>query len=59
MLGPLLNLIFLGCFWLAGSLALQLVREHRGEMLLALFGRGGAKRGPLPVDVSLAHSSRC
>ena len=46
MLGPLLNLIFLACFWAAGSLALQLLRENRGEIITALSGRGGRKRVP-------------
>ncbi len=46
MLGPLLNLLFLACFWIAGSLALQLVRDRRREILAALSGRGGAKRLP-------------
>ena len=46
MLGPLLNLLFLACFWVAGSLALQLLRDHRGEIIAALGGRGGLKRLP-------------
>ena len=46
MLGPLFNLLFLGCFWIVGSLALQLLRENRAEIIAALFGRGGAKRPP-------------
>ena len=46
MLGPLLNLIFLGCFWLAGSLVLQLLRDRRREINAALCGRGGLK--PIP-----------
>ena len=46
MLAPLLNLLFLCCFWVAGSLALQLVRENRGAIIEALFGRGGQKRLP-------------
>ena len=44
MLGPVLNLLFLGCFWLAGSLACQLFRDSYGEILAALIGRGGFKR---------------
>ena len=46
MLGPLLNLAFLACFWIAGSLALQLLRENRADILAALFGRGGLKKLP-------------
>ena len=46
MLGPLLNLLFLACFWIAGSLALQLLRDKRGDIIEALFGRGGLKRLP-------------
>jgi hypothetical protein len=46
MLGPLLNLIFLACFWVAGSLVLQLLRDSRGDIIAALFGRGGLKRLP-------------
>lgn len=46
MLGPLLNLLFLGCFWLAGSLALQLLHDSRGDIIAALFGRGGLKKRP-------------
>jgi hypothetical protein len=46
MLGPLFSLFFLGCFWIAGSLALQQLNESRGEILAALSGRGGKKRIP-------------
>ena len=46
MLGPLLNLLFLACFWIAGSLALQLLRDNRGDIIAALVGRGGLKRLP-------------
>ena len=46
MLGPLLNLLFLACFWIAGSLALQQLRDSRGAILEALSGRGGFKRLP-------------
>lgn len=48
MVGPLTNLIFLGCFWLAGSLALQLLRDSRGDIIAALSGRGGLKKRPRP-----------
>lgn len=44
MLGPLLNLLFLGCFWLVGSLACQLLRDKYGDILTALVGRGGLRR---------------
>lgn len=46
MAQPLYNLLFLGCFWLAGSLVLQLVRDSYGDILTALLGRGGFKRLP-------------
>jgi len=46
MLGPLLSLFFLGCFWIAGSLALQQLYESRSDILTALLGRGGFKRLP-------------
>ena len=46
MAQPLFNLLFLGCFWLAGSLVLQLVRDRYGDILEALVGRGGLKRFP-------------
>jgi hypothetical protein len=46
MLGPMLSLFFLGCFWIAGSLALQQLYDSRGEIMEALSGRGGAKRTP-------------
>lgn len=46
MLGPLYSLVFLGCFWIAGSLALQHIYDSRGDILAALFGRGGIKRVP-------------
>jgi len=46
MLQPLFSLLFLGCFWIAGSLALQLLRDSRREILAALSGRGGVKRLP-------------
>ena len=51
MLGPLLNLLFLACFWIAGSLALQQLRDSRGAIIAALFGRGGLKRLPRPSGV--------
>lgn len=44
MLGPFLNLLFLGCLWLAGSLACQLLRDNYGDIFTALVGRGGLKR---------------
>ena len=46
MLGTLANLLFLACFWVALSLALQQLRDSRGEIMAALFGRGGLKRLP-------------
>lgn len=46
MLGPLFSLFFLGCFWIAGSLALQQLYDSRGAILAALGGRGGIKRPP-------------
>ena len=46
MLGPILNMLFLGCFWLAGSLACQLLRDSYGDILRALVGRSGIKRVP-------------
>jgi hypothetical protein len=46
MLGPLLSLFFLGCFWMAGSLALQQLYDSRGDIVAALSGRGGLKRLP-------------
>ncbi len=46
MLAPLLNLLFLGCFWIAGSLALQQIYDRRADITAALFGRGGLKRLP-------------
>lgn len=46
MLGPLLNLLFLCCFWMAGSLVLQLVYDSRAHIIAALSGRGGVKRYP-------------
>jgi hypothetical protein len=46
MAGPLLNLFFLGCFWIAGSLALQQICDSRADIIAALFGRGGVKRLP-------------
>jgi hypothetical protein len=46
MLGPLFSLFFLGCFWITGSLALQQLRDSRGDILDALGGRGGIKRSP-------------
>jgi hypothetical protein len=36
MLGPLLNLLFLACFWIAGSLGLQLLRDSRPDIIAAL-----------------------
>jgi hypothetical protein len=44
MLGPIFSLFFLGCFWIAGSLALQQLYDSRSEILEALSGRGGVKR---------------
>lgn len=46
MLGPLFSLFFLGCFWIAGSLALQQLYDSRGAIIEALSGRGGLKRLP-------------
>jgi hypothetical protein len=46
MLGPLFSLFFLGCFWVAGSLALQQLYESRHAIFEALSGRGGMKRLP-------------
>ena len=46
MLGPMISLFFLGCFWIAGSLVLQQLYDSRGEILEALSGRGGVKRVP-------------
>jgi hypothetical protein len=46
MLGPLISLLFLGCFWIAGSLALQELYDSRNAILAALSGRGGLKRLP-------------
>lgn len=46
MAQPLATLLFLGCFWLAASLALQLIRDRYGDILTALVGRGGFKRSP-------------
>ena len=46
MLAPLFSLFFLGCFWVAGSLALQQLYDSRGDILAALSGRGGLKRLP-------------
>jgi hypothetical protein len=46
MLGPILSLFFLGCFWVAGSLALQQLYDSRSVILDALSGRGGVKRAP-------------
>lgn len=46
MVGPLLNLLFLGCMWVAGSVALQQLHDSRKDILEALNGRGGAKRLP-------------
>ena len=46
MLGPIISLFFLGCFWMAGSLALQEVYASRGAISEALSGRGGLKRLP-------------
>ena len=46
MLGPMMSLFFLGCFWIAGSLALQQLYDSRGDILEALSGRGGTKRIP-------------
>ena len=46
MFGPLVSLFFLGCFWIAGSLALQQLYDSRADILAALSGRGGVKRVP-------------
>jgi hypothetical protein len=46
MLGPLFSLFFLGCFWIAGSLALQELYDSRRDIRAALSGRGGFKRLP-------------
>ena len=46
MLGPIFSLFFLGCFWVAGSLALQQLYDSRSDILAALSGRGGVKRLP-------------
>jgi hypothetical protein len=46
MLGPLFSLFFLGCFWIAGSLALQELYASRNAIVAALNGRGGVKRLP-------------
>ena len=45
-MGPLLNLLFIACFWIAGSLAIQLLRDNRADIIAALSGRGGLKRLP-------------
>ena len=49
MIGPLANLLFLGCFWIAGSLALQQLYDSRAAIRAALSGRGGLKRLPRVV----------
>ncbi len=49
MLGPLFNLLFLACFWIAGSLALQQIYDNRSAIVDALSGRGGVKRLPRPA----------
>ena len=46
MLQPLFSLLFLGCFWIAGSLALQQLFDNRDAIIAALSGRGGLKRLP-------------
>ena len=46
MLGPIFSLFFLGCFWAAGSLALEQLYDSRRDILTALSGRGGLKRLP-------------
>ena len=46
MLGPIFSLFFLGCFWIAGSLALQQIYDSRDDIRAALLGRGGLKRLP-------------
>lgn len=48
MLGPMISLFFLGCFWIAGSLALQELYASRRSIAEALSGRGGLKRLPRP-----------
>lgn len=48
MLGPMISLFFLGCFWIAGSLALQELYANRRNITEALSGRGGLKRLPRP-----------
>jgi hypothetical protein len=51
MLGLLLNLLFLACFWIAASLAFHQLSERRGDIIAALFGRGGLKRLPKHAGV--------
>ena len=46
MLGPIISLFFLGCFWITGSLALQELYASRRNIAEALSGRGGLKRLP-------------
>ena len=46
MLGPIISLFFLGCFWIAGNLALQELYASRQTIADALSGRGGLKRLP-------------
>jgi hypothetical protein len=46
MFGPIFSLFFLGCFCVAGSLALQQLYDSRRDILTALSGRGGLKRLP-------------
>jgi hypothetical protein len=42
----MLSLFFLGCFWIAGSLALQQINDSRNAIVAALLGRSGIKRVP-------------
>jgi hypothetical protein len=51
MLGLLLNLLFIACFWIAADLAYRQFRESRGNIIAALFGRGGYKRPPQRAGV--------
>lgn len=44
MLPPLMTLLFLACFWIAGSLALQMLADDLDRILAALGGRGGQAR---------------
>lgn len=46
MVGAFFSLFFLGCFWVAASLAIQQLYESRSAIRDALSGRGGFKRVP-------------